>query len=86
MKESEALKKWCPMVRLLIAPQDATWQNSMLTNRGQIPAANTDTRCIASECAVWKWDTVTFHGKNAVGIPTEDKGISACNGRCGLIR
>lgn len=54
MKESEAIKKWCPYVRVTITPNDATWQGNMMTNRGEIPASNTDTLCIGSNCMMWQ--------------------------------
>ena len=58
MTEDEAKTKWCPFVRVTVTPNDATWQGNMLTNRGQIPAANTDTLCIASDCMAWRGEKV----------------------------
>ena len=57
MTEDQAKTKWCPMVRVIIGPDNAAWQSSMLTNRGDIPAANTNLLCIASDCMMWVVDT-----------------------------
>ena len=54
MTEDEAKQKWCPFVRVTITPDDIIWEGNMLTNRGQIPASNTDTLCIASDCMMWE--------------------------------
>ncbi len=63
MLESEAKTKWCPFVRVLVTPQDASWQGNMLTNRGDVPADNTNTLCIGSQCALWvETDSEYHHG------------------------
>lgn len=55
MTEDEAKTKWCPFVRVVIGPDNPTWQGGMLTNRGAIPADNRDTLCIGSQCMAWRW-------------------------------
>lgn len=54
MTEEEAKQKWCPFVRVLVAPNDATWQGSMVTNRGDVPAEPADTRCLGSDSMAWR--------------------------------
>ena len=67
MTEDEAKQKWCPMVRF--NPPDG--ENNRSPDHGGLNNA----RCIASECAVWKWSS-KFH--------TTMESIE--DGRCGLIR
>lgn len=89
MTEDEARQKWCPMVRVTITRNDATWQGNMLTNRGQIPAANTDTLCIASDCMMWK-ATDNEIKENAQGPIEDGHAMKASDyvaaGYCGLVK
>ena len=62
LTEEEAKKKWCPFGRIY-STQGSFNRNSY--DHGM-------TKCIASECMVWKWDKVSM---NEQGKCTE--------GRCG---
>jgi hypothetical protein len=73
MTEDQAKTKWCPMVRVLVTPDNSVWQSNILTNRGVIPASDNDTLCIASDCMVWQ-DT---------GLEKECN-QSVRTGKCGL--
>lgn len=77
MTEEEAKRKWCPMVRVSVTPNNSTWQNSMLNNRGDIPADNMQCRCIASDCMMWAWD---FAPHDSPG------GVQEGTGHCGLVK
>ena len=56
MTEQEAKTKWCPMVRVTMTPQDSTWQNQAMTNRmAFVKHGLTESRCIASDCMMWRW-------------------------------
>jgi len=61
MKESEAKTKWCPMVRVLVTPNDALWQGRMLSNRGDLPASNEHCLCIGSACMMWENHCIEGH-------------------------
>ena len=82
MTENEARTRWCPFVRVTVTPNDATWQGNMMTNRGQIPAANTDTRCIASDCMCWIATDNEFEPEppetSAVRVPQQGKPAGYC--------
>jgi len=86
MTEDEARTKWCPMVRVLVTRNDNVWQGNMLTNRGEIPASNTDTLCIASDCMMWQATDNEFDPEppqtSAVRVPQKGKPA----GYCGLAR
>ena len=84
MTENEARKKWCPMVRVTVTPNDATWQGNMLTNRGQVPAANTDTLCIASDCMMWKWKM--YGPDDQARLPESMQTGDEPEGYCGLTK
>ena len=71
MTEIEARTKWCPMIRVTVTPVTGGWENNMLTNRGDIPASNTDTLCIASKCMMW--------------LPANGFRRTGEQGHCGLI-
>jgi hypothetical protein len=67
MKKSEAIKKWCPMLRFVIGPHNPTWQNMGITNRAGT-LEHKETCCLADDCAVWVWlwkeaDTENSEGK-----------------------
>lgn len=75
MTESEAKQRWCPMARVVMTPQDPTWQNQALTNRGTFDTGN-GIMCIASDCMIWREaDRIEDPRKFGNFIPT---------GYCGL--
>lgn len=55
MEEEEAKKKWCPMVRFTLAPQNSILD--VIGNRSAITPKYT-TNCIASECMMWRWQSL----------------------------
>ena len=56
MKEEEAKTKWCPMVQVIVAPNDSTWQNHALTNRlDMVLDGGHEQQCLASGCMMWRW-------------------------------
>lgn len=67
MRESEAKTKWCPMVRVLIGPENSAWQSRMITNRADIPAGPQDCLCIGSACMMWE-PSKTFNGGGDCGL------------------
>ena len=46
MTESDARRKWCPMVRIANTPDGAVYNRDV----------GSDGNCIASDCACWVWD------------------------------
>ena len=93
MTEDEAKTKWCPFVRVLVTQNDESWYAGMLTNRGTIPADNTDTLCIASECMAWRWSLPPKLAKqykryNERGVTVPDSfgrpWPEVASGHCGL--
>jgi hypothetical protein len=56
MTEKEAKQRWCPMVRIIMTPQDSTWQNQGLTNRTAfLKDGFPNCCCIGSNCMMWRW-------------------------------
>jgi len=53
MKEEEAIKKWCPFVRVALGPDNVTWQGMEYTNRLS-PTGDKGTNCIGSDCMAWQ--------------------------------
>ena len=51
--EQEARKLWCPMARFLDSDGDVAnrWALSQSNDLNPLPC-----RCIASECAMWRWN------------------------------
>lgn len=79
MTKQEAKEKWCPMVRNIMTPQDSTWRNKAMTNRLDfVENGFTESRCIASDCMMWRWSIVgaTVNGVYDDNYPVE--------GYCGL--
>lgn len=48
----DAKKKWCPMIRFQIGPQNPHWQNKAFSNRAQEFEPDA-CLCVATDCAVW---------------------------------
>lgn len=84
MTEKEASEKWCPMVRFIMTPQDNTWQNQAMTNRMEfVKQGLNETRCIGSDCMMWRWDVVGF--RYGTGSEQERVGVKSNeHGYCGL--
>lgn len=55
MTEDEARKKWCPMVRTGLVHGMAVNHHIDMEPKGQ--GVHDETRCIASECMMWRWIT-----------------------------
>ncbi len=54
--EEEARKLWCPMVRYQPLPYN--WIRTITQKRTSwlnTSATNTGSRCIASDCMMWRW-------------------------------
>lgn len=49
MTEDEAKKKWCPMVRTGLTA-------GMAVNQHCNGDVDSETRCIASTCMMWRWE------------------------------
>lgn len=83
MTEQEAKEKWCPMVRVIMTPQDPTWQNQAMTNRMEfVKQGLEETRCIASNCMMWKRFPECPVCKSAAEV--EKHGCNNESGFCGL--
>lgn len=72
LTEPEAKTKWCPMVRLTVpgsGPVNRVWQRFKAWADGQdkdyIQDQEDNCKCIASECAMWRWVTQIQHGTGA---------------------
>ena len=59
--EDEARKMWCPMVRFDAG--DNIVSNRWLGNGRQIHSNPEACRCIASECAMWRWQAHDDDGR-----------------------
>ena len=66
MREEEAKQKWCPMTRTASSASNGV----AAINVRDMQNISNETRCIASECMMWKWE------KSSLNIPT--------TGYCGL--
>lgn len=94
MTEAEALKKWCPFVRVALMRTDANDEeqpvspayNRMHFDRGNIAASDgseRETLCIASACMAWRVQSVET--KRLAHIDREGSvEVSRVNGYCGL--
>jgi hypothetical protein len=72
MTEEEAKKKWCPMVRTGLTMGMAVNHHVDMTPGGQ--GVHDETRCIASDCMMWRQYVV----------PIGKKDEFAAGGYCGL--
>ena len=79
MQESEAVKKWCPMVR-----------RSSVVGSYNVPYK--DANCIASECMMWRWHENLLQCFKCKAIYSKDTSCPVCktqldpyySGYCGL--
>ncbi len=81
MTEDEARKKWCPMVRHSDEDNESA-SNKCGTPFGECVGEGKWNKCIASNCAIWTWDSVpewTYEKNSFVDVP------STTQGHCGLI-
>ena len=85
--EEQARKLWCPMVRYLATFRgaDGKLEAAVGYNRGAQDSGMSSARCVASECAMWRW------AKDADWISRADKEfqrsgkrIEPERGYCGL--
>lgn len=68
MTEKEAKQRWCPMVRIIMTPQDSTWQNQGLTNRTAfLKDGFPNCCCIGSNCMLWRWEEDWTHTGRKIG-------------------
>jgi len=79
MKESEAKKKRCPKVQVIIIPSNSTWKGKMITSRGDIYTDSKDLLCLGSACMMWKAEhkpqyTITDEQPNMDDCIPEGKG------------
>ena len=72
MTEEEAKTKWCPMVRF-----GDTGSVSNRRMNGGSGGAGEYSRCIASDCMMWKWK---WYGM------TDKDGHKPTDGHCGLAK
>ena len=70
MKIEEAKKKWCPMLRFVIGPNDSNWQGVAYTNRMEELKTQSSVSCITDDCMFW----------------VEDDSIDGNYGHCGLVK
>lgn len=80
--EEQALKLWCPMVRVHLPVNavanrvsDASLRISDARDREYFNQQKEDCNCIASKCAMWRWD-----GYKPVNGGANDE----AHGHCGL--
>jgi hypothetical protein len=60
MTREQAAATWCPMVRLVKATERSTVEHGQpVFNRAEVPGAGPGvpnaSRCIADQCAMWRW-------------------------------
>lgn len=73
MTEDEARKKWCPMVRTgLTAGMAVNHHIGSSRHIMQAGDVHDETRCVASDCMMWRWRVV------------EVLWVSHTDGYCGL--
>ena len=81
MKEEEAKKKWCPFVQVSAIPHGLALSLfcnrdiSLLVSPNDFDPATNITKCIASDCMMWRWDLTREEAEN---------GYFAKDGHCGL--
>lgn len=77
MKEEEAKKKWCPMVRFHVIE---TSSQTVYSNRDEDSLSS---RCIASDCMMWRWgNPEEIEIDRGYGQPPDIDFVSS--GFCGL--
>jgi len=72
MTEEEARKKWCPMARV----------ENINGNRAQTVANIDESRCIASDCMLWRWKRTPQEAALQSGL--SQKFHCTAVGYCGL--
>jgi hypothetical protein len=80
--EEEARKLWCPMVRYQPLPYN--WIRTITQKRTSwlnTSATNTGSRCIASDCMMWRWNDKTLSPEGHFGTYTI---TDYTHGHCGL--
>ena len=75
MTEDDARQRWCPFVRIFIAPETVDWQGMMFDNRGELSEGRPN--CIASDCMAWRWEKYEEQIEEGLGR-------KGCDGYCGL--
>ena len=83
MTEEQAKKKWCPMVRFHVVGGNV-WSNEY----GDGEPSQDSTKCIASECMMWREIRTSsgykFSEPNEDGMVTCLEGPEIIGGYCGL--
>lgn len=77
MTEDQAKTKWCPMIRTGMVAGMAV--NHHVDTRPDGDGVYHNTRCIASECMMWRWNLEPAK-EEILAIYVE----STTDGRCGL--
>ena len=70
MTEEEAKKKWCPMVRTGLTMGMAVNHHIDMMPGGQ--GVHDETRCIASDCMMWRFTTTGYCGLAGVLVARAD--------------
>jgi len=84
MQESEAKKKRCPKVQVIIIPSNSTWKGQMITSRGDIYTDSKDLLCLGTACMMWdsfEYEARIFKGHDR-SYELEIKNVG--QGDCGL--
>ena len=85
LTETEAKQRWCPMVRMaeeegsgFAGTWNRTWRSRPIPNPDEC-------RCIASDCAMWRWtDDSAWEGDGLERTAEESDGKWVRRGYCGL--
>ena len=81
MTESDARKRWCPMVRLAY---DTVSANRFVNDpRSGMTTPDADCCCIASSCMMWKWVQTP---EQAAFVNAQANAGQVENGHCGLTK
>lgn len=83
--EEEAKLKWCPHARTLAIFRDADGKRETAGcfNRAHTDDMASHSRCVASQCMMWRWSEPTMKAHDSDQRVTYD-GRAAAKGYCGL--
>lgn len=65
MTEDEAKTKWCPFARVVSNGMVANRDNA---NDGLVTSVDDQSRCIGSDCGVWRWFSTEKHDGGQCGL------------------
>ena len=93
MKESEALKKWCPFTRMVFGYSQGTTQTfnrfaaepgDEMENMQEAMNGTSGTKCIGSDCMMWEsWEYVNRNSE-VIGKHTGDCGLKTKELQCNI--